>query len=731
MRKIIFPFLTVLMASLSFAQDSIFIDIMVRDFPSGHPDFENFNSKKPPAETTIEDCGSLLQPELVDQAVRDGYLATLDATIGIPSWGGNPPTTDSRDIYPTFGMVALTLSDDGKPMKARQACDNTYLNDWFSSNQTALTPGGVPFTVFEVPDVIGLSLVEGTSNTYEAKFLYQDDNGYFPLDKHASLAPNDGISPLDPSIITWGKQNDGSWCNSRLIDSCTPISDNNSGIVNPYATGAKAHNYGYTVQGKMEFSYRGQGANEIFTFQGDDDMWIFIDGILEVDLGGTHLATTQTIDLGVLAAKHNWSLNSTHTMDFFYAERQTDGANLILTVTLNDIVPSKNRSPYITRMEKVIGTDDYYIFMNVNLHENTIAQASSIQNMFSVLTLQGDQIGSSFTIKSIESIDVEADERKYGVKYKVTFNNDGVTSLNGPEVEHTVSFNTTEGIPFPSEGIPAYAGSSIAIMGSNDLVVDKHVYQSVVGIQSSTGSNETLEPDDKVVYEPYDIDKLTEIYPDEIPKDEGVDLKNTVIQLPDGLFGQQVNTENLQTYLAEQIATGTGNPTVNLTGSTAVPSASICGVGDCAGFEVIVNGPYIMNFQIYDHLGQFIRNYQKAVGAEEMARLYGTDWTDNCVNGEGAVVAGDALSLSSDCKPVIANPYILVRPEIPPVDQTGRLIGNGPILIQLDLIEFPPIACWTKNDVGDAYCPDNFKPARTVKILKYGYFRNNGDIVVP
>ncbi len=710
-----------MMCSVAYAQlDSIFIDVVIRDFPSGHPDFENFNSKILPADATISDCGSLLQPELADPAVRQGYMTTLGNTIGIPSWG---PTVNSRDIYPTFGMVADTLSPDGKPVKARDACNNTYLNDWFSDEQTALTPGGVPHTVFEVDDVIGLVAIEGTTNTYEVRFLHQEGNGYFPLDKHANVAVNDGVSPLDPNIITWGKQNNGSWCNGAIAK-CTPISDNNSGIVNPYAGVANAHNYGYTVQGKLEFSYRGQGANEIFTFQGDDDMWIFIDGILEVDLGGTHIPTTQTVDLGLLAAKYGWPVNSTHTMDFFYAERQTDGANLVLTVTLNDIVPSKNRSPYITRMEKVLGTDDYYIFMNVDLHENTIANASSIQNMFSVLTSSGEQIGNKFTIKSIESIDVEADERKYGVKYKVTFNNDGTTILNGPEVEHTVSFNTTEGIPFPSEGIPAYAGSSIPITGSNNLVVDKHVYQPVIGIQSSTGSNETLEPDDKVIYEPYDIDKLTEIYPDEIPKDEGVDLKNTVIQLPDGLFGQQVNTDDLQSYLAEQIATGTGSPAVNLTGSTAIPSASICGVGDCAGFEVIVNGPYIMNFQIYDHLGQFIRNYQKAVGAEEMARLYGTDWTDNCANGVG-------IPGSIDCKPEIANPYILVRPEIPPVDQTGRLIGNGPILIQLDLIEFPPIACWTKNDVGDAYCPDNFKPARTVKILKYGYFRNNGDIVVP
>mmetsp|Transcript_11110 Transcript_11110/g.34424 ORF Transcript_11110/g.34424 Transcript_11110/m.34424 type:complete len:375 (-) Transcript_11110:79-1203(-) len=86
------------------------------------------------------------------------------------------------------------------------------------------------------------------------------------------------------------------------------------------------HNFHFTLEMHTRFRYQGGGA---ITFRGDDDVWVFIDGKLVVDLGGVHNPMEGTVDLDTLGL----TLGEEVLMDFFFAERRCCGSNFRLETT--------------------------------------------------------------------------------------------------------------------------------------------------------------------------------------------------------------------------------------------------------------------------------------------------------------------------------------------------------------------------------------------------------------
>lgn len=63
-----------------------------------------------------------------------------------------------------------------------------------------------------------------------------------------------------------------------------------------------------------------------FNFRGDDDIWVFIDNKLAVDLGGTHLAAPGYVDLDTFMP--NAKTDSTYDIDIFFCDRRTTMSNV-------------------------------------------------------------------------------------------------------------------------------------------------------------------------------------------------------------------------------------------------------------------------------------------------------------------------------------------------------------------------------------------------------------------
>lgn len=94
----------------------------------------------------------------------------------------------------------------------------------------------------------------------------------------------------------------------------------------------QAHNFSFTTEIHTSFTYR---SGNVFTFTGDDDLWLFINHKLAIDLGGLHPSLTGTVDLDAKAAELGITVGNTYPMDIFHAERHTGASNFRIETTID------------------------------------------------------------------------------------------------------------------------------------------------------------------------------------------------------------------------------------------------------------------------------------------------------------------------------------------------------------------------------------------------------------
>jgi fibro-slime domain-containing protein len=111
-------------------------------------------------------------------------------------------------------------------------------------------------------------------------------------------------------------------------DAFFPI--DNQGWGNQYQN----HNFDFTTEIHFDFPYRG---GEVFTFRGDDDVWVFVNGHLAIDLGGVHVAESGSVSLDQQAAALGITPGNSYRMDVFHAERHESASTFHVETTLSCI----------------------------------------------------------------------------------------------------------------------------------------------------------------------------------------------------------------------------------------------------------------------------------------------------------------------------------------------------------------------------------------------------------
>jgi len=91
------------------------------------------------------------------------------------------------------------------------------------------------------------------------------------------------------------------------------------------------HNFAFTTEIHTTFTYNG---GETFKFQGDDDVFVYINKHLAIDLGGIHNQKTLTVDMDQQAEKFGIEKGKVYELAVFNAERHTSESNFRIDTTM-------------------------------------------------------------------------------------------------------------------------------------------------------------------------------------------------------------------------------------------------------------------------------------------------------------------------------------------------------------------------------------------------------------
>jgi fibro-slime domain-containing protein len=155
-------------------------------------------------------------------------------------------------------------------------------------------------------------------------------------------------APAGPTVTTSGAASFNQWYRdtpgvNQSREFVLPFVDQGNGIStydNPaffpldgemFGNEHQDHNYHFTFELHTEFAYRG---GEVFTFAGDDDLFVFINGQLAIDLGGVHGTQTDSVDLDAEAAALGLTVGASYPLDLFQAERHATGSTFRVDTSL-------------------------------------------------------------------------------------------------------------------------------------------------------------------------------------------------------------------------------------------------------------------------------------------------------------------------------------------------------------------------------------------------------------
>lgn len=174
------------------------------------------------------------------------------------------------------------------------------------------------------------------------KYIFKNGSTKINYDIESGLISNDtntvenlGFFPLDSSIL------------GNKTDLTGKFGTNDGEIYNDYDK--LYHNYHYAMKAKCQFLYE-KNKNLVFEFYGDDDVYLFINNKLALDIGGAHPGRRKNLVINDVAEQLGLEDGQIYSFDFFYLERHYDASNI--EIQTNMVLEQADANPSVTYKDK-------------------------------------------------------------------------------------------------------------------------------------------------------------------------------------------------------------------------------------------------------------------------------------------------------------------------------------------------------------------------------------------